>query len=167
MALQLLAIKKVQHSVPLILSILFTIISFFCLSISQAQEVIVVDGDTIKIDGEKIRFSGIDAPELNQTCLKNDLEKACGKLSQILLKNKVEDQEVNCIREGKDQYGRTLAECFVDKISISSFMVREGYAFAYRKYSKKFIEDEEYAKINNNGMWATEFIFPWNFRRLK
>ena len=153
---------------PLIISyILFAIISVFCFTVSQAQEVIVVDGDTIKIDGEKIRFTGIDAPELNQTCLTNDSEIACGKLSQMLLKNKVEDQEISCIREGKDKYGRILAECFIDKISISSFLVREGYAFAYRKYSRKFIEDEEYARINNNGMWATEFIFPWDFRKLK
>ena len=70
---------------PLISYILFTIISFFCFTVSQAQEVIVVDGDTIKIDGEKIRFTGIDAPELNQTCLTNDSEIACGKLSQMLL----------------------------------------------------------------------------------
>ena len=39
-----------------------------------------------------------------------------------------------------------LAECFVNDESLSSYLVRSGYAFAYRRYSKKFIPDEDYAK---------------------
>ncbi len=142
-------------------------ISNLILIFSHAQEIIVTDGDTIKIDGERIRFTGIDAPELNQKCSKNEMDIACGELSKEKVETLIFGQEVNCVSEGKDQYGRTLAECFVGTISISSYLVKEGYAFAYRKYSKKFIQDEEFAKMNNNGMWDTKFIFPWDFRRLK
>ena len=49
--------------------------------------------------------------------------------------------------------------------SLSSFLVRSGYAFAYRKYSKKFIRDEEFAKENKLGMWSMEFEYPWDFRK--
>ena len=49
--------------------------------------------------------------------------------------------------------------------SLSGFLVRSGYAFAYRKYSKKFIKDEEFAKENKFGMWSMEFEYPWNFRK--
>ena len=82
-----------------------------------------------------------------------------------LLIEKIANQEVNCIRESKDQYGRTLAECFVGKESLSSYLVREGYAFAYRQYSDKFIADEEFAQSRSNGMWSMEFLFPWDYRR--
>ena len=62
-------------------------------------------------------------------------------------------------------YKRTLAECFVTGESLSSFLVRSGYAFAYRKYSKKFIKDEDFAKANKLGMWAMTFQYPWDFRK--
>ena len=79
--------------------------------------------------------------------------------------DKIGKNKVNCIREGKDQYKRTLAECFVNDLSLSRFLVREGYAFAYRKYSKKFIDDENYARENNLGMWSMNFEFPWDYRK--
>ena len=53
--------------------------------------------------------------------------------------NIIGNKEVECVEEGKDQYKRILAECFVNNISLSSYLVKEGYAFAYRKYSKKFV----------------------------
>ena len=144
------------------LSLLFTL--FFTNSV-YADQLTVTDGDTIRIGEERIRFSGIDAPELKQTCLYQEIEFNCGEFSKNLLIEKVSNQEVSCIRESKDQYGRTLAECFVGKESLSSYLVREGYAFAYRKYSDKFIADEEYAKSKGNGMWSMEFLFPWDYRR--
>ena len=82
-----------------------------------------------------------------------------------MLIQKIANQEVNCIREGNDQYGRTLAECFVGEESLSSYLVREGYAFAYRQYSDQFIQDEEYAQSRENGMWSMEFLFPWDYRK--
>ena len=39
---------------------------------SLANNLKVIDGDTIVLNGEKIRFSGIDTPELKQTCLKDN-----------------------------------------------------------------------------------------------
>jgi len=53
----------------------------------------------------------------------------------------------------------------VGKESLSSYLVREGYAFAYRDYSDQFIADEEYAQSKGNGMWSMEFLFPWDFRK--
>ena len=150
--------------IKLSLSILFTL--FLTYSV-HADKLTVTDGDTIRIGEERIRFSGIDAPEIKQTCIYQEIEFNCGEFSKNLLIEKIADQEVSCIRESKDQYGRTLAECFVGKESLSSYLVREGYAFAYRKYSDKFIADEEYAQSKGNGMWSMEFLFPWDYRRQK
>jgi endonuclease YncB( thermonuclease family) len=53
----------------------------------------------------------------------------------------------------------------VGDLSLSRYLVREGYAFAYRKYSNKFIKDEEFAKNNNKGMWSMSFEYPWEYRK--
>jgi len=141
------------------------ILSLFSYNISFADSIKVVDGDTIVLNGEKIRFSGIDTPELKQTCMDKDQEVLCGVLAKVLLIEKIGSKTPTCISEGKDMYKRTLAECFVDDESLSSFLVRSGYAFAYRKYSKKFVEDEEFAKKNKLGLWSMKFQFPWDFRK--
>ena len=133
---------------------------------SFADSLRVVDGDTIVLNGEKIRFSGIDTPELKQTCMKDNEKVFCGETAKILLIKKIGNKTPECISEGKDAYKRTLAECFVNGESLSVFLVRSGYAFAYRKYSDKFIKDEEFAKENKLGMWAMTFQYPWDFRKL-
>ena len=130
-----------------------------------ASHVTVVDGDTIKLGDVKIRFSGIDAPEINQTCVASEGKVACGKISRDILITKVTNNKISCTDEGKDFYGRVLGECFVNGESLSSYLVREGFAFAYRKYSDKYILDEEYAKSNKLGMWSMKFEYPWDFRK--
>ena len=129
-----------------------------------ASHVTVIDGDTIRLGDVKIRFSGIDAPEINQTCVASEGKVACGKISRDLLIEKVTNNKISCTDEGKDFYGRVLGECFVNGESLSAYLVREGFAFAYRKYSNKYIEDEEYAKFNKLGMWSMEFEYPWDYR---
>jgi endonuclease YncB( thermonuclease family) len=129
-----------------------------------ASHVTVIDGDTIRLGDVKIRFSGIDAPEINQTCVASEGKVACGKISRDLLIGKITNNKISCSDEGKDFYGRVLGECFVNGESLSAYLVREGFAFAYRKYSNKYIEDEEYAKFNKLGMWSMEFQYPWDYR---
>ena len=150
---------------------LFLVISFFLSSFFltlkdvKSYEIKVVDGDTIHLNGKKIRFSGIDTPELKQTCSKNNQIIFCGIEAKKLLINIIGNKEVECVEEGKDQYKRILAECFVNNTSLSSYLVKEGYAFAYRKYSKKFVPDENHARLNNLGMWSMKFEYPWDWRK--
>ena len=153
-----------KRKVIFLISIL-VIIFFFTFNYFKPQKIRVVDGDTIHLNGEKIRFSGIDTPELKQTCVKDDAIYPCGVTAKEILIQKIDNNIVKCISEGKDQYKRTLAECFVNKESLSSYLVRSGYAFAYRRYSKKFIIDENFAKNKQAGMWSMEFEYPWDFRR--
>ena len=141
------------------------ILGLLVCNISFADNLKIVDGDTIVLNGEKIRFSGIDTPELRQTCMNGDQKVFCGKLAKMLLVKKIGNKTPECIREGKDVYKRTLAECFINGESLSAFLVRSGYAFAYLKYSDKFIKDEEFAKENKLGMWSMKFEYPWDFRK--
>ena len=155
-------LNKKKATLVISISILITLLIY---SQTNAQNVQITDGDTIKINGEKIRFSGIDTPEMKQTCIENEIVNPCGVTAKNILMDKISNNEVVCISEGKDRYKRTLAECFVNDESLSSYLVRSGYAFAYRRYSKKFIADEEYAKSNKIGMWSMKFDYPWDWRK--
>ena len=141
------------------------LVFFFTYTNIKSQDIKITDGDTIKINGEKIRFSGIDTPELKQTCIKDGENNSCGLTAKQILIDKIAKNKVKCIEEGQDRYKRILAECFVNNESLSRYLVRSGYAFAYRKYSKKFIIDEDYARANKLGMWSMEFEYPWDFRK--
>ena len=141
------------------------LVFFFTYTNIKSQDIKITDGDTIKINGEKIRFSGIDTPELKQTCIKDGENNSCGLTAKQILIDKIAKNKVKCIKEGIDRYKRILAECFVNNESLSRYLVRSGYAFAYRKYSKKFIIDEDYARANKLGMWSMEFEYPWDFRK--
>ena len=79
-------------------------------NISFADNLKIVDGDTIVLNGEKIRFSGIDTPELKQTCLQGGKKVSCGISAKMLLVKKIGNTIPECISEGEDAYKRTLAE---------------------------------------------------------
>jgi endonuclease YncB( thermonuclease family) len=147
--------------------IYFFIFSFFLSTILIASEkkIQVIDGDTIHIGKLKYRFFGIDAPEIKQICEKDSTKIQCGVIAKSVLQNKIEDKIPECIVKDKDRYQRLVAECFIGKESLSRFMVREGYAVAYSKYSKDFIEDEKYAKENKLGIWSMNFQMPSEYRK--
>jgi endonuclease YncB( thermonuclease family) len=148
--------------------IYFFIFTFFLSIISFADEknIKVIDGDTIHIGKLKYRFFGIDAPETKQICEKDNIKIKCGVIAKNVLKNKIGDKIPECIVKDKDRYQRLVAECFIDKESLSRFMVREGYAVAYTQYSKDFIEDEKYAKENKLGIWSMIFQMPSEYRKI-
>ena len=132
----------------------------------------IIDGDTLKINNKKIRFSGIDAPESyffgkKQLCVLNNINILCGKLSKEKLIEKIGNQVVDCkIEKNKDQYSRLIGECFIKNESLSVFMVKNGYAFDYPKYSNgKFRKQQIYAKKFSLGLWQMQFEYPWIWRK--
>ena len=168
---------SLMKKLSLNLSSLIIIILFF-ISFSYSDEksiiegkAIVLDGDTIKIKGERIRFGGIDAPESyykgkKQTCIEDSNKVFCGQISKEKLMEKIGNNSLNCkIEKNKDRYKRSVGECFLKEESLSVFMVRNGYAFDWPRYSKgKFLNDQEYAKINKLGFWNMKFEYPWIWR---
>ena len=158
------------------------ILFFIFTSNILAQEIIgiprIVDGDTIHINGHKIRLEGIDAPEIKQQCKKERLKissiigftfyktYSCGEVSKKNLKAKINKSKIKCISSIKDRYKRYLAKCYKDKINLNRWMVRNGYAVAYRRYSKEYIPDEDFAKENKLGLWQGTFLKPEKWRKL-
>ena len=164
--------------------ILFSLITFFILSVHSISgektisgNVKVIDGDTIKINKKKIRLFGIDAPEKKQICKKIYLnlfilnfqkDYKCGEESTLALIKKLKGKKVKCILEkAKDRYNRNIGICFYKNQDINKWLVKNGYAVAYKKYSKKYILDEQYARENKLGIWRGSFIKPEKWRRIK
>ena len=75
------------------------LVFFFTYTNIKSQDIKITDGDTIKVNGEKIRFSGIDTPELKQTCIKQGVKKLCGLTAKQILVDKIGDLKVTCIRD--------------------------------------------------------------------
>ena len=88
-------------------------------------------------------------------------------ISKDKLFKKIGNRSIDCkIEKNKDQFNRLLGECFLDNESLSVYMVKNGYAFDYPKYSKgKFREYEKYAKDLSLGLWQMKFEYPWIWRK--
>ena len=128
---------------------------------------VITDGDTIKISNNKVRLHGIDAPEKKQKCTKNKKKYNCGTVATEALIKKIGKNTVKClIQKKKDRYNRFIGVCFVEKEDLNKWMVRNGYAIAYRRYSKDYILDEEFAKKNKLELWSGTFLKPEKWRKL-
>ena len=144
--------------------ILFSIIILINFSFTNSSEkniskgkARIIDGDTIEINKEKIRFGGINSPERNEV----GYRLAKDKLTEKIAKN-----IITCVREKKkDKYRRTVAECFINGESLSSFMVKKGYACDYIYYSKgKYAKEQKYAKANKLGIWKMKYNTSWEYK---
>jgi len=126
----------------------------------------IIDGDTIELSGRKIRLHGIDAPEAKQTCTKEGKKWLCGQEATWALARIIEEHWVTCKPKDTDRYGRIVAVCYMaeGQIDINGLMVEQGWALAYRKYSEDYVEQEEVAKGSRDGIWAGEFVEPWEWR---
>ena len=160
----------------------FIIIFLIFVSKITAEEISgipkIIDGDTVHIDNFKFRLEGIDAPEMKQKCKKESFKISyiigfifykdynCGKISKKRLIAKINGSYIKCISTSKDRYGRYIATCFKDKINLNQWMVRNGLAIAYRRYSKKYVPDEDFAKKNKLGLWQGKFVNPEKWRKL-
>jgi endonuclease YncB( thermonuclease family) len=127
----------------------------------------VIDGDTVDIHGTRIRFSGIDAPESGQTCEAGGTSYRCGQKAALALSDFIGNQTVSCNKTGTDRYRRVIAKCFAAGVDLSSWMVLNGWAIAYRKYSLDYVADEDRARSQKVGIWAGTFIAPEQWRKGK
>ena len=128
----------------------------------------VGDGDTVRVidkSGAKvtIRLACIDAPETSQG--------SSGRWSTKTLKGMIQGRSISLKPQGKDRYGRTVAEIFVGATNINLQMVRKGAAFTYKKYLKQcdrdaYLNAESIAKRKKQGVWGPyQTQLPWEYRR--
>lgn len=127
----------------------------------------VIDGDTIDIHGQRIRLHGIDAPESKQICVSGGTKYRCGQKAALALSDRIGRGSVTCEAKDTDRYGRLVAVCFKGQEDLNGWLVSEGLAVAYRRYSQDYVSREVQARSMLAGLWSGEFIMPWDWRRGK
>ena len=141
-------------------SILLLAMLYASLFAFSGKVVSIHDGDTITILQDKqqikVRLFGIDAPELKQPY---------GKKSKQFLANLIAGEVVEVDESGKDRYKRTIGTIYVNGTDINAQMVENGYAWAYRKFSKKYTAQESKAKKQGLGLWRDKPTPPWEWRK--
>ena len=141
----------------------------------QFKCVHVYDGDTIKVINNiemTIRLVGIDAPELP---LKKHLigQPFCMKAKEYLV-DLVLNKMVDIKFYGKDRYGRSLGEVFVDGVNVNLIMIGAGLAEVYRGKPASGLEIATYrdaekkAKESVFGIWILrdQYFSPRDWREV-
>jgi endonuclease YncB( thermonuclease family) len=125
----------------------------------------IVDADTIYVGTQKIRLSGIDAPETDQICLDSrGQNSSCGVDARSRLQEHAGSRPWICQLSGIDRHGRNLGTCSVNGEDVSRWLVHNGWALAFRRYSTAYVADEDYAREHRSGLWGGAFIAPWDWR---
>ena len=124
----------------------------------------VIDGDTLEGDAARYRLHGIDAPERDQRC-GDGPGSDCAAAATARLRELVAGG-VTCrsTQDEPDRYGRVIAKCFGQGTDVGGQLVREGLAWAYVRYSNDYAADEDAARAERRGVWATDAIPPWEWR---
>jgi endonuclease YncB( thermonuclease family) len=126
----------------------------------------VIDGDTLEIRGQRIRLHGIDAPESAQTCTDPAGRSwRCGQRAALALSERIGRATVTCEPKDRDRYGRIVAVCSSAGRDLNAWMVENGWALAYRDYSRDYVDAEAAARVTRAGIWSGSFDAPWDWRR--
>lgn len=141
-------------------------------AVAFADEVVVtgvasvIDGDTLEIHGERIRLFGIDACESRQLCEDASGQPyRCGQQAALALAGRIGSRTVRCEGKTKDRYGRLVAICYLGSEDLDAWMVAQGLALAFRKYSTLYVPQEDAARVAKRGLWAGSFDAPWEWRK--
>ena len=162
-------IKLFTHSLTLSLLISLSLLSPHVSSEEavqyQGRVVKVIDGDSINIligkQQIKIRLGEIDTPERGQPYW---------RVSRKALEQLVAGKTITVKQTDIDRYKRVVAHVYINDLWVNEQMVKNGYAWVYRKYAKSesIYVAEDYAKANKLGIWGlpeSERIPPWEWRR--
>ena len=126
----------------------------------------VIDGDTLEVQGRRIRLWGVDAPEGRQTCTRAGASYRCGQVAANQLDRHIAGRPVVCVQVGVNRYRRVVARCAVAGEDLGGWLVREGYAVRYPEYAgTAYLVEEAAARRARRGVWAGQFDLPWEWRR--
>ena len=113
------------------------------------------DGDTIVINGHRIRLHGIDTPEKKERCIRDGKPWDCAADARRALTERIGSNEVECDALDTDKFGRIVALCFVGETMLNDWMVMTGWAIDYTKYSNcAFRKTERKTRAKGINLWA-------------
>lgn len=125
-------------------------------------QAVVVDGDTLRIGSARIRLTGLDAPEIDQTCEQADGSTwRCGEQARQFLIQLISTNDVSCAPAGRDVYRRLLARCEAGGSDINA-VVAAGWAVST---GLEYFSAEKWARDSRLGVWQGAFERPADWRR--
>jgi len=132
---------------------------------------IIIDGDTIEVQGVAVRLYGIDAPELGQTCRIGQHAYDCGKIARTALLDLTAGVPVICKLVPPETAGDPddgpegrVGRCSADGYDLSEGMAYTGWALASRRVSGRYVGFEDQARTAGRGLWKGQFVTPWDWR---
>ncbi|MGK2861766.1 MAG: thermonuclease family protein [Chitinophagaceae bacterium] len=169
--------KKCGNSSGRMTGLFFLHLLFFSCTNAQHKAVVpisgqsgtvvkIIDGDTFDVltrdkNIYRIRMYGIDCPERKQDFY---------KVAKDVLANYIFKKEIKIISKGRDRNKRIIAIVYYDDKDINLAMIRNGYAWHYKKYSTDlaYAAAEKKARLEKKGLWQTRNpTAPWEFRNKK
>ena len=97
---------------------------------AQSTKIIVLDGDTIIVDGEHIRLANIDTPEIGRAKCDDELRR--GLMAKTRLRQIIGEGTLEIARGDKgrmtDRYGRSLGRVLIDGRDVGEVLISEGLA---------------------------------------
>ncbi len=128
----------------------------------------VIDADTLDFAGQRIDLSGIDGPELAQTCGAGAAQWRCGLEARWALLNRVGRHWVTCVPEEIAEGGSRRAVCYLagpGQLDIAAWLVAQGWALAEPGTGGAYLAGEAAARKSGKGLWRGAFTTPWDWRR--
>ncbi|MFY0612650.1 MAG: thermonuclease family protein [Hyphomicrobiaceae bacterium] len=128
---------------------------------------VVVDGDTVEVDGQRFRLAGIDAPEAAQTLpLATGGQDFFGRGAALVLRAMLQDGAIRCRPTGqRDKRGTELAVCFSGDADLGAEMIARGMAWTLPDEPSAYEKLEAEAREARRGFWRDQLERPWLFRR--
>ncbi len=120
----------------------------------------VIDGDTITVDGVRVRLFGVDTPEVDdRDCTYPDGAQTCGEIAGDVLAAVL--IEPRCQVVDIDRFRRLIATCDARGRSVSEYLVQAGVALALPAVNGgSYLEAERAAQENKTGFWNCEWPTP-------
>jgi endonuclease YncB( thermonuclease family) len=129
--------------------------------------VIVMDGDTLRLDHVEHRIYGIDAPEFNQICKDaNARDWPCGQAARTAMAALVKGHVIACEERATDKYDRIIATCH-DELGrdLAGAMAEQGMAIGFGGFGTSPYQDQaDLAKEAKRGIWRGTFDEPQAWR---
>jgi endonuclease YncB( thermonuclease family) len=120
------------------------------------------DGDSLRLGTDRVRLLGLDAPELDQVCWReNGMEWPCGRAARDHLAALLSHGAIACTTRGTDKFGRFLATCenaLGDDVGAS--LVANGFAIARDAYGR----EDSAARAEKRGLWNGRHTDPRTWR---
>lgn len=130
---------------------------------------VTISGDTIEVQGQRVRLYGVTSPGMDQLCIGAQAQWRCGMVAKLRIDQHIGTSPVHCQEQGVDRHGRILGRCRIDDgrgAELNRWLVTSGWALASGDHGQAYKEAEEQAASSGAGLWRDGFVPSDEWRRM-